>query len=83
MKLLLTLSVSLLLQADVIITKYNVVNFHGKPLKHVTMEIDNKDSTKRLYYLDSFELCGYELIKCNKKEGICLVEKDLFEKGLR
>lgn len=77
----LILLIASLLSAEVIITKYNVVNFHNRPLKNVTMEIDKKDSTKRLYYLGSFELDKYELVKCSKKEGLCLIEKDPFEKG--
>lgn len=80
MKLLLILIASLL-SAEVTITKYNVVNFHGKPLKHVTLETSKSDSTERLFYLGSFELIEYELVKCNKKEGQCLIEKDPFEKG--
>lgn len=80
MKLFIMLIASLL-SADVIIKKYNVVNFHNKPLKHVTMETSKTDSSERLYYRGSFELDKYELVKCNKKEGYCLVEKDPFDKG--
>ncbi len=78
---LLTILIASLLSAEVTITNYNVVNFHNKPLKHVTMEVDNKTGAERLYYLGSFELCDYELVKCSKKEGRCLVEKDPTEKG--
>lgn len=80
MKLLLMLIASLL-SAEVTITKYNVVNFHNKPLKNVTLETSKTDSTERLYYLGSFELDKYELMKCNKKEGICLIEKDPTKRG--
>lgn len=80
MKLLIILIASLL-SAEVTITKFNAVNFHNRPLKHVTMEVDNKTGTERLYYLGSFELIEYELIECNKKEGRCLIEKDPTEKG--
>lgn len=80
MKLLLILIASLL-SAEVIITKFNVVNFHNRPLKNVTLEKSKTDSTERLYYLGSFELDKYELVKCRKKEGRCLVEKDPFDKG--
>jgi hypothetical protein len=45
------------------------------------MEVDNKDGTERLYYLSSFALDNYELVKCSKKEGYCLIEKDPTEKG--
>lgn len=81
MKLIILLFIASIAMADVTITKFNVVNFHNRPLKHVTMETSKKDSTERLFYLGSFELIEYELVKCNKKEGICLVEKDPFEKG--
>lgn len=82
MKLLILLTTSIL-SAEVVITKFNVVNFHGKPLKHVTMEISKTDSTERLYYMGSFELDRYELVKCSKIEGYCLIEKDPFEKDIR
>lgn len=81
MKLLIILIASLLF-AEVTITKYKVVNFHNKPLKNVTMETSKNDSTERLYYLGSFELDKYELVKCDKKEGYCLIEKDPTLKGL-
>jgi len=81
MKPIIFLLIASIAMADVTITKYNVVNFHNKPLKNVTMEVDNEAGTERLYYLGSFRLDNYELVKCNKKEGICLVEKDPFEKG--
>lgn len=80
MKLLILLIASML-SAEVVITKFNVVNFHNKSLKNVTMERDKGNSTERLYYLGSFELDRYELAKCSKKEGLCLVEKDPFDKG--
>lgn len=80
MKPLLILIASLL-SAEVVITKFNVVNFHNRPLKNVTMETSKTDSTERLYYLGSFELDRYELVKCSKKEGYCLIEKYPIDKG--
>jgi len=67
--------------ADVTITKFNVVNFHNRPLKNVTMEVDSRTGAERLYYLGSFELDRYELVKCSKPEGYCLTEKDPTERG--